>query len=149
MRPSLSKIFDSRSIILDLKATTKEAALIELADAITTAHPECDRTSILAALWEREKKLSTGIASGVAFPHAFYDNIDDMAGAIGVSKAGIEYDALDHKPVYVIFMLLTGAEATDDHLQVINKLFSLAQSEDIELIIQAENIQTVKDILSR
>ena len=149
MKPSLGEIFDSRSIILNLKATTKEAVFIELADAIITAHPECGRTSMLAALWEREKKLSTGIASGIALPHAFYNGIDDIAGAIGISKAGIEYDALDKKPVHAIFMLITGAEATDDHLRVINKLFSLAQSEDIELIIQAENIQTVKDILSR
>ena len=145
----MSEIFDSRSIILDLKATTKEAVFIELADAIMTAHPECDRTSMLAALWEREKKLSTGIASGVALPHAFYNDINDLAGAIGISKAGIEYDALDQNPVHVIFMLITGTEATDDHLRVINKLFSLAQSEALELIMQAENIQAVKEILSR
>jgi mannitol/fructose-specific phosphotransferase system IIA component (Ntr-type) len=148
MRPSLNKIFDSRSIILDLKAATKEAAFIELADAIITAHPECDRTSMLAALWEREEKLSTGIASGVALPHAFYNDIEDMAGAIGISKTGIEYGALDQKPVHVIFMLITGIEATEDHLRVINKLFFLAQSKDIETIMRTENIQTIKDILS-
>jgi mannitol/fructose-specific phosphotransferase system IIA component (Ntr-type) len=80
MKPSLNDIFDTRSIILDLKATTKEAAFIELADAIVTAHPECDRTSMLAALWEREKKLSTGIASGVALPHAFFIGVAATAG---------------------------------------------------------------------
>jgi hypothetical protein len=45
-------------------------------------------------------------------------------------------------------MLITDTEATYDHLQVINEIFSLAQSEDLELIMQAKNIQTVKEILA-
>ncbi|MDR2729956.1 MAG: PTS sugar transporter subunit IIA, partial [Treponema sp.] len=87
----LNEIFESRSIILNLEGKTKEEVFSELTKAITAAHPECNESSMLASLWERENKLSTGIGSGIAIPHATYEGIDKIAGAIGISQTGIEY----------------------------------------------------------
>ena len=149
MKTLLSDIFDSRSIKINLEGKTKEAVFIELADAITKAHPECDRDSMLASLWEREHKLSTGITSGVAIPHAFCGKIDSIAGAIGVSQTGIEYDALDNKPVYVVFMLVIGESERENHLCILNQVAMLAQSEALALIKKAQNTQAIQAILSR
>jgi mannitol/fructose-specific phosphotransferase system IIA component (Ntr-type) len=149
MRILLDEIFDPRSIKLNLEGKTKEGIFIELAEAITAVHPECNRASMLASLWERENKLSTGIGSGVAVPHALCGGIKDIAGAIGISQTGIEYGALDHKPVHVVFMLAINDKATENHLRILNQLFLLAQSEAIAIIRKAQNAQTVKDILSR
>jgi mannitol/fructose-specific phosphotransferase system IIA component (Ntr-type) len=149
MRILLSEVFDPRSIRLNLEGKTKEEVFIELAEAITALHPECDRASMLAALWERENKLTTGIVPGVAFPHASCGGINNIAGAIGVSQAGIDYGALDNKPVYVVFMLAISDKTTENHLRILNQLFLLAQSEAIEIIKKAQNVNTVKDILSR
>ena len=145
----LSDIFDSGSIKLNLEAKTKEAVFSELVNAIAVSHPDFDCASMLASLWERENKLSTGIASGVAIPHAFCRGIDNIVGAIGVSKAGIEYGALDSKPVYVVFMLAIGAPASENHLHILNKIFSIAQSEALLLIRKAQDAQAVQAILSR
>ncbi|MDR0441875.1 MAG: PTS sugar transporter subunit IIA [Treponema sp.] len=145
---SLSEIFDSRSIRLNLESKTKEAVFDELTEAITAVHPECDRSSMIASLWERENKLSTGIASGVAIPHSFCNGMTDIVGAIGVSQSGIDYNALDNKPVYVVFMLIIGGQAHESHLHILNQLFALAQSEGLASIKKAKNAQTVTDILS-
>ncbi len=144
----LSDVFDPRSIRLNLEGKTKEEIFIELAEAITAAHPECDRASMLASLWERENKLTTGIGSGIAIPHTLCRGIKNIAGAIGISQTGIEYGALDQKPVYVVFMLAISNKAAENHLLILNQLFVLAQSEAITVIRETQNTQAVKDILS-
>ena len=149
MRILLNEVFDPRSIRLNLEAKTKEEIFIELAEAITAVHPECDRASLLASLWERENKLSTGVVSGVAIPHTIYGGINNIAGAIGISQTGIDYGAPDHKPVHVVFMLAINDKATENHLRFLNQIFTLAQSEAITIIREAKNTETVINILSR
>jgi len=149
MNLSLGEVFGSKAILPDLAGTTKEAVFSELADAIAADHPECDKQEMLAALWEREKKLSTGIASGVAIPHAICNGIGMIAGAVGISKAGIEYDALDKKPVHVIFMLVMGEDAKENHLCILERIFSLVKIDAFALIKNAENPQDVYAVLSR
>lgn len=145
----LHEIFDERSIRLNLEGKTKQAVFIELVDAIAAACPECNRTVMLAALWEREDKMSTGIASGVAIPHAFHRGINNMAGAIGISQNGIEYGALDNKPVYVVFMLAMGEPAEENHLRTLNQIFTLVQSEALAMIKKAKNAKDIHTILAR
>jgi len=98
MERLLGEIFDVRSIKLDIDGKTKESALAELIDSISVLNPECNRAELLAAIMEREKKMSTGVGNGVAIPHASCRGIDNISGAIGISKQGIEYGALDKKP---------------------------------------------------
>jgi len=145
----LSDVFDPRSIKLSLEGKTKEDIFVELAEAITIVHPECDRASMLASMWERENKLNTAIVSGVAIPHALYGGINDIVGAIGISQAGIDYGASDQKPVYVVFMLAISGNKTENHLRILNQLFALSQSEAISIIRKAQKTQVVTDILSR
>ena len=145
----LSEIFDSRAIKLNLEGATKEAAFNELSDAITTVHPECNQSMVLTALWERESKLSTGITSGIAIPHAICRGLNSIAGAIGISPTGIEYGALDNKPVYVVFMLAMSEPARENHLFVLSQISRLIQSQMFVSIKNAHNVREVHDILSR
>jgi len=145
----LGEIFNSGTILPDLAGKTKEAVFSELAGAISAVHPECDQAVMLRALWEREKKLSTGITSGVAIPHAICAGIGTVAGALGISKAGIEYDALDKKPVHVIFMLLTGEGAKENHLHILDQISSLVRTDALALIKNAKNVQEVHAVLSQ
>ncbi len=149
MRILLSEVFNSQSIILNLENRTKEAVFAELAEMITAACPECDSEIMLSALWEREKKMSTGITSGVAVPHALCRGINRMAGAIGISREGIDYDAPDHKPVHVVFMLAMSMPAEDNHLRILNQISRLSQSDALPLILNAKNNQDVYAVLSR
>ena len=65
----LGDIFDERSIKLNLEARTKDAVFAELVGAIRAAHPEFDAEAMLAAIIEREQKMSAGVADGIAIPH--------------------------------------------------------------------------------
>jgi len=149
MRVTLGEVFDSRTILLNLAGTTKDAVFQELVDAIAAVHPECDKAAMLTALWEREKKLSTGISSGVAIPHAVCGGIGTIAGAVGISNAGIEYGALDEKPVHIIFLLIMGEGTREDHLRILDKIFTLVRTEALTLIKTAKNAQDAYAVLSR
>ena len=149
MRVTLGEVFDSGTILMNLAGTTKDEVFRELVDAIATVHPECDKPAILAALWEREKKLSTGIVSGVAIPHAVCGGIGTIAGAVGISSAGIEYAALDEKPVHTIFLLVLGEGTKEDHLRILDKIFMLVRTDALALVKNAKTAQEVYEILSR
>jgi mannitol/fructose-specific phosphotransferase system IIA component (Ntr-type) len=72
-----------------------------------------------------------------------------VAGAVGISQAGIAYDALDHKPVHVVFMLIMGEAARENHLRTLNQIVTLVNSEALAMIRTAKNVQDVYDLLSR
>jgi mannitol/fructose-specific phosphotransferase system IIA component (Ntr-type) len=145
----LSDIFDRRSIKLNLEGTTKAAVLAELVETIRAAHPGFDSSEILAAINDRESKMSTGITSGVAIPHGCCRGIDTMAGAIGISPGGIEFDALDRKPVHVVFMLVMGEAVRENHLRTLNQIVTLVNSEALAIIRTAKSAQDVHTVLSR
>jgi PTS system fructose-specific IIC component/PTS system nitrogen regulatory IIA component len=145
----LNEIFDPKTILLNLAGTTKEAVFAELVDAIISVHPECEKNVILKALWEREKKLSTGIAPGAAIPHAICGGTSTITGAVGISKKGIEYDALNKNPVHVIFMLIMGEGAKENHLHILDQIFNMVRTEALTKIKDAESAEAINAILSK
>ena len=77
---------------------------------------------VLDSLFEREKKMSTGIIQGIAIPHAITAKIKKPICAVGISKEGIDYEALDGKPVHIIFMFLFPADDAALHLNILKRL---------------------------
>jgi len=143
----LSDIFDLRSIRLNLENTDKEAVFAELIGTVAAFHPEIDPAEALAAIVARENKMSTGIAPGIAIPHAFCKGIDGIIGAIGISRPGIEYDALDGKPVHAVFMLMISEKARGEHLHALNQICTLAHSEGLALILDAKTPRDIQTVL--
>ena len=97
---------------------------------MVSVNPSLDRSVALAAVKEREAKMSTGIMSGIAVPHAKTSAVTDVQGAIGISRSGIDYDALDGKPVHLIVLILSGADSTELHLRVLKRLARLLENSE-------------------
>jgi mannitol/fructose-specific phosphotransferase system IIA component (Ntr-type) len=144
----LKDIFDKQSIKLNLESKTKEAVFAELIDAIAIIHPELNRDEIFTAVYDRESKMNTAIAPGVAIPHGYYLGAGNVFGAIGISPAGIDYDVLDHKPVHVVFLIIMDETCREKHLYVLSRLLSMINSGALGCIQEARNSQDVYDILS-
>ncbi|MCL2138014.1 MAG: PTS sugar transporter subunit IIA [Treponema sp.] len=145
----LSDVFELESIKLNIDNKTKENIFEDLISIIVKLHPEYNTTEILSAVKQREDKMSTGIGSGVAIPHAYCKGIAKMVGAIGVSKEGIDYAALDNKPVYVVFLFIGNEPADENHLNVLNRIYQVAQSEKFIQIKNAKKAETIYEILSK
>lgn len=126
----LDKVFNPKAVNIDLKSEDKDEVFEELIEELLSVNPSLDRSVALAAVKEREAKMSTGIMSGIAVPHAKTSAVTDVQGAIGISRSGIDYDALDGKPVHLIVLILSGADSTELHLRVLKRLARLLENSE-------------------
>jgi len=113
-----------KAISVDLKADTKEKALQELTELLLVSNEikEKDKDEIIKVLSARESIGSTGIGYGIAIPHGKSQAAENVMLAIGYSKAGIDFDSIDGKPVHLFFLLLTSPEHGQLHLKVLARL---------------------------
>ena len=70
-------------------------------------------------------RVSTGIKKGIARPHGKALGREGLWGAIGVSREGVDYDALDGQPVYLVFMLVSSPKDSELHLNALKRLARL------------------------
>ncbi len=126
----LSELIDQRCIGLDIQASSKKRALEEAARQLGACPSSPEPEQIFERLLERERLGSTGLANGVALPHARVPDLDRAYGVFLRLDAPVDFDALDGQPVDLLFALLVPEQATDEHLQLLAelaKLFSDAQ----------------------
>ncbi|HCJ66887.1 MAG TPA: PTS fructose transporter subunit IIA [Elusimicrobia bacterium] len=113
------------AIVTDLETRGKKEAITELVNLLVKAKKVKDSEEIVKILMEREQLGSTGIGQGVAIPHGKTEIVNEIVAAFGISKKGIEFDALDGEPVYLIFLLLAPVEAAGTHLKALAKISRL------------------------
>jgi mannitol/fructose-specific phosphotransferase system IIA component (Ntr-type) len=99
----LEKLLDKDRILLDLQAKKKKEVLLELCGALGLSDEK--QRIIIDALLKRESIGSTGIGKGIAIPHTRSLVLDKVHLVLGRSKNGVDFDALDGKPVYLFFLL--------------------------------------------
>ena len=105
-RAELTKYFKSTLFIPQLKSKTKDAVLKELLDLFVQVKYIRNRDLVLEMLHQREKLGSTGIGKNVAIPHGRTTATSDVIVAFGRSEQGIDFDAIDKKPVHLFFMVI-------------------------------------------
>jgi PTS system nitrogen regulatory IIA component len=138
------------SIVADLKAADRDAAIRELVTSLSTAGslPADAVEEVVAALVKREQNGSTGFGKGVAVPHVKHPKIKQMAATIGRSAAGIDFTALDHQPVYSIVLLLSPDNHPQQHLQAMNTVFTNLQKDLFRRFLrQSATRQAIVDLL--
>jgi nitrogen PTS system EIIA component len=146
----LKEFIISEAIVPQITATDRNAALRELASALATAGaiPADAVDEIVEALIKREQNGSTGFGKGVAVPHVKHSKITRVAGTIGRSAAGIDFAALDHQPVFTIFLLLSPENQPQQHLQAMNIVFSNLQKDIFRRFLrQSATREAIVDLL--
>lgn len=106
-------------------ASSKKRVLERAAQLLATKSVEPDAEQIFERLLERERLGSTGLAGGVALPHARMPGVDNSHGAFLRLAEPVEFDALDGQPIDLVFALLVPEDATDEHLQLLGSLASM------------------------
>ena len=113
------------NICADLKSTGKMNVLAELAKLLEGDCPNTDEDQIAKILVERERLATTGIGDGVAIPHGKLSGIDGICAAIGISRTGIPFDAVDENPIHIFVALLAPQHSTGDHLKALARVSRL------------------------
>jgi PTS system fructose-specific IIC component/PTS system nitrogen regulatory IIA component len=146
----LHDLFTPEFILVDLQAEDKEEVFEELVDRFCQTIKSDAREEILDALREREMKMSTGIQKGVAIPHGKTNAVDRVYGVLGISRKGIDYEALDGNPVYLLFMVLGPTGDSEKHLKVLQRMAELLANPQFFSDIAAQrDVQGVYGMLKK
>ncbi len=144
------KILDFLSIeriIPNIQSRDKMGVIDELAKAVADT-TSAEKSEIAKVLLEREQLGSTGIGDGIAIPHGRLNSIDSIIMGFGSSGKGIEYDAIDDKPVNIFFLLLTPENSTGGHLKVLAQISKLLKSKQFKTDLgNAKSEQEVLEII--
>jgi len=117
----LADILTKDQILTDLQAADRWQAIDELINNLVATgkiQPQ-HRESIAAVVKKRETSMSTGIGFGIGIPHASTDLIPEVVGALGRSKKGINFDALDNQPVNLVMLFLVPQGQFQKHLHTL------------------------------
>ena len=137
-------------MIMDLKATTQEEAIKEMANLEVKQGVVNNEEEFIKSIWAREKESTTGIGEGIAMPHARNKYINRAAVLFAKSPKGIDYKALDGQPVHLFFMITAPAGADNTHLQALAKLSSLLINPDVVNALKAAaTLEEVIDIFKK
>ena len=139
---NLGDILSPEQIIPEMKAANRWEAIDELlTNLINTGRikPE-HREQIAAVVKKRETSMSTGIGFGIGIPHASTDLIHEVVGALGRSKAGVNFDALDNQPVNLVMLFLVPQGQFQKHLHTLAEIAKRLHNKEFR-----EAIQTAAD----
>src|SRR5687768_2106098 len=146
----LREFIVTEAITPELKAPDRDGAIRELVEALARggALPADSVDEVVAALIKREQNGSTGFGKGVAVPHVKHAKVKQMSGTIGRSSGGIDFAALDHQPVYSVFLLLSPDDAPQQHLHAMNIVFSNLQKDTFRRFLrQAATREAIIELL--
>lgn len=146
----LCDIIVTGAIIGDLEQSTRNQAIERLTTALADAGAISRRTvdEAIAAVLAREKQATTGIGKGVALPHAKIPSVKKVVGTIGRSSAGIDFSALDSKPVHIVILLLSSPDEPDQHLQAMETIFKHVQQDIFRKFLrQCETAEKIADLM--
>jgi len=128
----LGDILSKEQIIPDLQAADRWLAIDELINNLVATgkiKPE-HREAITAVVRKRETSMSTGIGFGIGIPHASTDLIYEVTGALGRSKGGVNFDALDNQPVTLVMLFLVPQGQFQKHLHTLANIAKLLHKAD-------------------
>jgi len=146
----INNFLDKRAIKSELKSRTKEEVLEELTDLLEKTGKVSDREDFLKTIREREELGSTGIGYNIAIPHARSSGIKSLVGALGISKEGIDFDALDKEPVYLFFMLGAPQNASGDYLKALATISRfLRRKRARRFLREAKTVEEIEEIIKK
>jgi fructose-specific phosphotransferase system IIA component len=125
----LTDILHPDCVKVPLEAADKKSVIFELIDMLASGGYIEDTESLRDAVWQREQTRTTGIGHGLAIPHGKSDSCDKLAMAVGKPAQPIDFDAIDKKPVYVVFLLVSPVDQTGPHIQALARISRLMTSE--------------------
>ncbi|MEW5693747.1 MAG: PTS sugar transporter subunit IIA [Candidatus Hydrogenedentota bacterium] len=144
----ITEIMSEDLIEPSLKATTKDEVIEELVDLALKKQKNIDKSAIIAAVKQREELMSTGIGNDIGLPHAKTNAVPDLIIAFGRSLKGIDFGALDGRPVKIFYLLLAPEDQSGPHVKAlahISRLLKHAYFRDA--LLSAKNAKEIYEII--
>jgi fructose-specific phosphotransferase system IIA component len=144
----LTEILKPSNIKIPLEAKTKADAISELVNVLTASGDVTDGKKVLEAVMEREATRTTGIGNGLAIPHGKCSGTKDLVMAIGRAASPIDFQAIDGRPVTIIWMLASPPDKTGPHIHALARISRLMTIDKFRAaLLQAKTPQEAFDII--
>jgi PTS system nitrogen regulatory IIA component len=132
-----------------LLARGKTAVLEEMVAQFQRGPETFSEPEMVRVLLEREKLGSTGIGEGIAIPHGKLEGLEGMIVAFGRSPEGIDFEAMDGKPVHLFFMLMAPENSTGQHLKVLARISRMLKDGDFrQQLLDAGSVDQLYRIIA-
>ncbi|WP_162047253.1 PTS IIA-like nitrogen regulatory protein PtsN [Vibrio taketomensis] len=130
-----------------VQCTSKKRAL-EMISEIVAEHTGQNSTELFECMLSREKMGSTGIGNGIAIPHARMQSSDKAIAVLMQCESPIEFDAIDNRPVDLLFALLVPDAQCKEHLKTLSCMAErLNDKQILKQLRKAESDQELYDIM--
>ena len=121
----LSEILKPQNIKVPLEAKTKPEAIAELVALLAANGEVVDAKQVLDAVLDREATRTTGIGNGLAIPHGKCNGAAHLSMAIGRPAVPIDFQAIDGRPVNLIWLLTSPPDKTGPHIHALARISRL------------------------
>tara|TARA_R110002012_G_scaffold29675_4_gene91181 strand:+ start:1369 stop:1833 length:465 start_codon:yes stop_codon:yes gene_type:complete len=144
----IADILFPEGVLPHLKVTSKKQALQELSRRAADV-TGLEQRAIFDVLLERERLGTTGMGDGIAIPHGKLPSLDRLYAVFARADRAVEFDAIDDKPVDIIFLLLAPESAGADHLKALARVSRLLRDKGIcEKIRGADSVDAIYALLT-
>jgi fructose PTS system EIIBC or EIIC component len=143
----LFELLKKEFIISDLKGKTKEDVINELVDLYKDDARVTDIEKVRDSVLEREKIMSTGVGKGFAIPHGKTNSATEILAAFGKTKRPINYEALDHQPVHLVFLLVGKDNLVSTHIKLLSRISRMMNKDEFRnRLIEAKSNDEIYEI---
>ena len=118
----IQDLLNKEVMILDLKATSKEAAIDEMIKSLVDKGLVTDFETFKTGIMNREAQTTTGLGDGIAMPHSKNAAVKEATVLFAKSATGVDYESLDGQPTDLFFMIAAPDGANDTHLAALAEL---------------------------
>lgn len=145
----IAEFLSPNAVVADLSARSKPDVLVELASTLTRSNPTLKQERLVEVLKEREKLGSTGIGEGVAIPHGKLPGMVQLTASFGVSRSGIDFEAIDGKPTHLFFALVAPENSAGVHLKALARISRLFKNPGFrQNILQAKTADEIYQLIA-
>ncbi len=142
----ITDLLAKESIDLGVKVSDKNDALKHMADLMDRSGKLSDKKLYLEAVQAREAEGTTGVGGGIAIPHGRCSGVKEAGLAAMTVDGGVEFEALDSKPVELAFMIAAPESSGNVHLEILSKLAMMLMDE--KFVADLKNAKNAKEFLS-
>ncbi len=128
-------VLQKEAILDDLKSQTKKGILEELVVPLTHSTGK-DHKDLVWVLMDRERLGSTGIGGGIGIPHGKIKDLESLVLGFGLSRKGVDFEAIDGKPTHIFFILITPENSTGLHLKLLARISRILKNDQFKERLQ-------------
>jgi len=146
----ITDILTEQVIRTNLPGSSKDEIINAMINLAASQDKVVDKEKLRAAIFEREKIMSTGVGSGFAIPHGKTDAVNDIVAAFAVTAQPIDYQSLDEQPVRIVFLLVGRDNMVGPHIKLLSRISRLMNKEEFRVkLLEAKTPLEILEIFRK